>query len=70
MSSGWGMPKKKEGTKYELVRLPYCFKFQKSFSKPCAEWLELIEEMCNGILGNYMKKEDQFMTDAFDTREK
>jgi hypothetical protein len=27
-SSGWGMPKKKEeGKKYELVRLPYCFKF-------------------------------------------
>jgi hypothetical protein len=37
-SGGWGMPKKKEeGNKYELVRLPYCFKFQKSFSKPCAE---------------------------------
>jgi hypothetical protein len=31
ISSGWGMPKKKEeGKKYELVRLPYRFKFQKS----------------------------------------
>jgi hypothetical protein len=30
ISSGWGMPKKKEeGKKYELVRLPYHFKFQK-----------------------------------------
>jgi hypothetical protein len=29
-SSGWGMPKKKEeGNKYELVRLPYRFNFQK-----------------------------------------
>jgi hypothetical protein len=29
-SSGWGMPKKnEEGKKYELVRLPYRFKFQK-----------------------------------------
>jgi hypothetical protein len=62
-SGGWGMPKKKEeGNKYELVRLPYCFKFQKSFDKPCAEWLELIEKMCN-----YTKKEDQFMTAAFGT---
>jgi hypothetical protein len=27
-SGGWGMPKKKEeGGKYELVRLPYRFKF-------------------------------------------
>jgi hypothetical protein len=70
-TGGWGMPKKKkEGNKYELVRLPYRFKFQKSFSKPCAEWLELIETMCNEILGNYMKKEDQLMTAAFGTREK
>jgi hypothetical protein len=68
---GWGMPKRKEeGEKYELVRLPYCFKLQKSFGKPCAEWLELIEKMCNEILGNYTKKEDQLMTAAFGTREK
>lgn len=26
--------------------------------------------MCNEILGNYTKKEDQLMTAAFDTREK
>jgi hypothetical protein len=65
------MPKRKEeGEKYELVRLPYRFKFQKSFGKPCAEWLELIEKMCNEILGNYTKKEDQLMTAAFGTREK
>jgi hypothetical protein len=32
--------------------------------------LELIEKMCNEILGNYTKKEDQLMTYAFDTREK
>jgi hypothetical protein len=32
--------------------------------------LELIEKMCNEILGKYTKKEDQLMTDAFDTREK
>jgi hypothetical protein len=41
-SGGWGMPKKKEeGKRYELVRLPYRFKFQKRFNKPCNEWLEL-----------------------------
>jgi hypothetical protein len=26
-SGGWGMPKKEEGKKFELVRLPYWFKF-------------------------------------------
>jgi hypothetical protein len=70
-SSGWGMPKKKEGgKKYELVRLPYRFKFEKQFKKPCTKWLEMIETMCNEILGNYTKKEDQIMTAAFGTRPK
>ena len=32
-SSGWGMPKKKEREKYELVQLPYRFKFEKQFKK-------------------------------------
>jgi hypothetical protein len=49
-SSGWGMPKKKdEGKKHELVRLSYRFKFDKKFKKPCQEWLEMIETMCNEI---------------------
>jgi hypothetical protein len=70
-SSGWGMPKKKEGgNKYELVWLPYRFKFEKQFKKPCKEWLEMIETMCNEIHGNYTKKEDQLMTTAFGTRPK
>jgi hypothetical protein len=70
-SSGWGMLKKKKGgKKYELVRLPCCFKFGKQFKKPCTEWLEMIETMCNEILGNYTKKEDQLMTAAFGTRPK
>jgi hypothetical protein len=30
----------------------------------------MIETMCNEILGNYTKKEDQLMTTAFDTRPK
>jgi hypothetical protein len=31
---GWGMPKKsEEGKKYELVRLPYRFKFQKKIQQ-------------------------------------
>jgi hypothetical protein len=67
----WGMPKKKEaGKKHELVRLAYCFKFEKHFKKPCKEWLDMIETMCNEILGNYAKKEDQLMTAAFGTRSK
>jgi hypothetical protein len=70
-SSGWGMPKKKNvGKKHELVRLLYRFKFEKEFKKPCQEWLEMIETMCNEILGNYTKKEDQLMTTAFSTRPK
>jgi hypothetical protein len=69
--SDWCMPKLK-GTKkkYELVRLPYRFKFEKQFKEPCQEWLEMVETMWNEILGNYTKKEDQLMTAAFGTRSK
>jgi hypothetical protein len=69
--SEWNIPKLK-GTKEnnELVRLPYRFKFEKQFKGPCQEWLEMIETMCNEILGNYTKKEDQLMTTAFGTQPK
>jgi hypothetical protein len=71
MPSEWNMPKLKEtNEKNELVRLPYKFKFEKQFKGPCQEWLEMIETMCNKILGNYTKKEDQLMTAAFGTRPK
>jgi hypothetical protein len=56
--------------KYELVRIPFRFKFEKQFKKPYTKWLEMIETMCNKILGNYTKKEDQLMTAAFGTRPK
>jgi hypothetical protein len=70
-SSGWGMLKKKEaGKKHELVRLSYRFKFEKQFKRSCKELLDMIETMCNEILGNYTKKEDQLMTAAFGTRPK
>jgi hypothetical protein len=70
MLSEWHMPKLK-GTKEknELVCLPYRFKFEKQFKGPCQEWIEMIETMCNEILGNYTKK-DQLMTAAFGTRPK
>jgi hypothetical protein len=55
--------------KYELVRLPCRFKFEKQFKKPCNEWLKMIEAMCNEIFGNYTE-EDQLMTTAFGTRPK
>jgi hypothetical protein len=66
--SEFNMPKLK-GTKkaLELVRLPYRFKFEKQFKEPCQEWLEMIETVCNEVLGNYTKKEDQLMTAAFGT---
>ncbi len=67
----WNMPKLKgEKKKNELVRLPYHFKFKKHFKEPCQEWLEMIESLCNEILGNYTKEEDQLMTTAFGTRPK
>jgi hypothetical protein len=50
--------------------LPYHFKFNKHFKVSCQEWLDTIEVMCNEILGNYSKKEDQLMTAAFGTRPK
>jgi hypothetical protein len=62
--------KREEGKKYELVYLPYRFKFQKRFKNPCTDWLELIETMCHEILVNYTKKEDQLMIAAFGTRPK
>jgi hypothetical protein len=62
----WDMPKLKgEMKKKELVRLPYYYKFKKHFKEPCQEWLDTIEVMCNEILGNYSKNEDQLMTAAF-----
>jgi hypothetical protein len=67
----WDMPKLKgKKREKELVRLPYYYKFKKHFKKPCQEWLDTIEAMCNEILGNYSKKEDQLMTAAFGTRPK
>jgi hypothetical protein len=65
-----GCRRRREGKKYELVQLPFRFKFEKQFKKPCYEWLEMIEVMCNEILGNYTNKEDQLMTAAFGTRSK
>jgi hypothetical protein len=65
------MPKLKgEKKKGELIRLPYHYKFKKHFKVPCQEWLDTIEVMCNEILGNYSKKEDQLMTAAFGSRPK
>jgi hypothetical protein len=67
----WDMPKLKgEKKKKELVWLPYHFKFKKHFKEPCQEWLDTIEVMCNEILGNYTRKEDQLMIAAFGTRPK
>jgi hypothetical protein len=67
----WDMPKLKGKKKEkELVRLPYYYKFKKHFKEPCQEWLDTIEVMCNEILGNYYKKEDQLMIAAFGTRPK
>jgi hypothetical protein len=67
----WAMPKlegkKKEG---ELILLPYHYKFKRHFKVPCQEWLDTIKVMCNEILGNYSKKEDQLMTAVFGTRPK
>jgi hypothetical protein len=67
----WAMPKlegkKKEG---EIIRLPYHYKFKKHFKVPCQERLDTIEVMCNEILGNSSRKEDQLMTAAFGTRPK
>jgi hypothetical protein len=70
-SSGWGMPKKKEEEKsMNLYAFLIGSNSKKDSANPCTKWLELIETMCNEILGNYTKKEDQLMTAAFGTRPK
>jgi hypothetical protein len=56
--------------KGDLVRLSYRFKFKDVFKEPCTEWLDMIEMMCNKILGNFTKKEDQLITMAFCNRDK
>jgi hypothetical protein len=67
----WDMSKLEgEKKKGELIWFPYHFKFKKHFKVPCQEWLDTIEVMCNEILGNYSKKEDQLMTAAFGTHSK
>jgi hypothetical protein len=67
----WEMSKLEgEKKKGELVQLPYYYKFKKHFKEPCQEWLDTIEIMCNDILDNYSKKEDQLMTAAFGSRPK
>jgi hypothetical protein len=48
--------KKKKGINMNLYDFPIAPNFKKNFGKLCAEWLELIEKMCNEILGNYTKK--------------
>lgn len=69
--AGWGMLKPKEGVdKGTLVILSYRFKEKAKFKGPCFEWLEMIVEMCNEILDNFTKKEDQLMTVAFKSRGK
>lgn len=60
---------KGDANKFELVRLPYQFKFQDTFNSPYTKWLEMIESTCSEILGNYTK-EEQLMTVAFGNREK
>jgi hypothetical protein len=61
--------KRKKGKRMNLFDFLIGLSSKKRFSKPYTEWLELIETMCNEILGNYTKKEDQLMTAAFGTRE-
>lgn len=72
--SGWRMPKPKKGDKEVksgvLITLPYHFKKQPVFKRPCAKWLEAIDAVCNEIFGNYLMKEDRVMTATFRTREK
>jgi hypothetical protein len=67
----WEMSKLEgEKKKVELIRLPYHYKFKRHFKVSYQEWMDTIEVMCNEILGNYSKKEDQLMTATFGTRPK
>jgi hypothetical protein len=61
-----------EGGKEEggVCSVALLLQIQEHFKVPFQEWLDTIEVMCNKILGNYSKKEDQLMTAAFGTRPK
>jgi hypothetical protein len=67
----WEMPKLKGKRKWgNLFVCLTITNSRKHFKMPCQEWLDTVEVMCNEILGNYSKKEDQLMTAAFGTRSK
>lgn len=70
MLYGWGITKDKEVEKGTLVRLPYRFKEQYVFKRGFADWLEMIEIMCNNIISNFTKKQNQLMTTTFSCRRK
>jgi hypothetical protein len=57
-------------SKSGLVRLKYTYKIESQFGEPYDEWLEPIEDMCNEILRNFNKKEDEVLTVAFRARKK
>lgn len=52
------------------MNLKYTYRYRSQFCEPDDEWLEAIESMCNKILGNYTKKEDEALTIAFDAQGK
>lgn len=41
------------------MRLKYTYEYEYKFGEPCDEWLNAIEDKCNGILRNLIKKEDK-----------
>jgi hypothetical protein len=68
--TGWKLPKEVKSKDGELITLDFTFKEQSSHKAPSAGWLQMIEEKCNKICGNYLTREHEDMTSIFGGRGK
>jgi hypothetical protein len=61
------MPKETTDSSSEggLVYLKYTYRYRSQFWEPNDEWLLAIEVTANGLLGAYMKVEDEAMNTVF-----
>lgn len=66
LKAEWSMPELKDiipsENKPDLIRLRYTYKFQTVFVESCDKWLEVVENKCNEVLGNFKNKEDEALT--------
>lgn len=63
---GWKLPKQVKSKEGELVTLAFKFQKQASFKAPSSGWLQLTQNNCDEIAGNYLTKEHKDMAEQSD----